>query len=166
MHKDGCTSYELVHGKPYHQKLCPFGSVVYAQVLPKVKNEGEPWKAYVWLGRSELGQLHILGSSEGIQFARTARRSPKGYDVELLKTMRDVPWDFSLEVLATKQKKVDHNRMPVILEAVAAPKENHDEAASDPPSSVAASGDAAGNPVPSGNAASSSAVHEFLSDVR
>ena len=158
VHKDGCTSYELVHGKPYHQKLCPFGSVVYAQVLPKVKNKGEPWKAYVWLGRSELGQLHILGSSEGIQFARTARRSPKGYDVELLKTMRGVPWDFSLEVMATKQKKVDHNRMPVILEAVAAPKENQDEAASDPPSSVAAGGDATGNPAPSGNAASSSAM--------
>ncbi|CAE7921995.1 unnamed protein product [Symbiodinium sp. KB8] len=58
----------------------------------------------------------------------------------------------------TSLEPVDHNRMPVILEAVAAPKENQDEAASDPPSSVAASGDAAGNPVPSGNAASSSAM--------
>ena len=149
VHKDGCTSYELVHGKPYSQKLCPFGSIVYAQVLPKVKNKGEPWKSYVWLGRSELGQLHILGSPSGIQFARTARRAPKGYDAEMLKTMRGVPWDFSLEVLATKQKKTDYSRVPVVLEA-RAPAGNNDEAASDPPSSAAPEqGDA--SPVASGD---------------
>ena len=148
VHKDGCTSYELVHGKAYSQKLCPCGSIVYAQVLPKVKNKGEPWKSYVWLGRSELGQLHILGSPSGIQFARTARRAPKGYDAEMLKTMRGVPWDFSLEVLATKQKKTDYSRVPVVLEA-RAPAGNNDEAASDPPSSAAPEqGDA--SPVASG----------------
>ena len=30
VHKDGCTSHELVHGRPYVQKLCLFGSAVYA----------------------------------------------------------------------------------------------------------------------------------------
>ena len=138
VHKDGCTSHELVHGRPYVQKLCPFGSAVYAQVLPRNKNKGEPWKQFVWLGRSDLGQLHVLGGPTGIQFSRTVRRAPKEYDLQLLKSMKGVPWDFSLEAVASKKGKVSYQRTPVLLDGplplppVEGP--GPDEAASDPAS--------------------------------
>ena len=115
VHKDGCTSHELVHGRPYAQKLCPFGCAVYAQVLPRNKSKGEPWKPFVWLGRTDLGQLHILANASGIHFARTVRRSPKNYDVELLKTMKGVPWDFSLESIPLKRRKKESSRVPVLV---------------------------------------------------
>ena len=135
VHQDGCTSHELVHGRPFSQKLCPFGSAVYAQVLPKNKNKGEPWRQFVWLGRTDLGQLRVLGSATGIQFARTVRRSPKEYDLELLEIMKGIPWDFALEVVATKKGKANGERVPIVLDG---PPASHaqpiDEAASDLPS--------------------------------
>eukprot|EP00439_Symbiodinium_sp_Y106_P003836 s9589_g1.t1 len=101
VHRDGCTSHELVHGRKYDQKLCPFGSAVYAQ-------------------------------------------PPKAYDVELLKTMRGTPYDFLLDVVPVRKKKVDKERLPILVEAAAPallPAEEAantgpgDEAASDPGSS-------------------------------
>ena len=146
MHRDGCTSHELVHGRKYDQKLCPFGSAVYAQYLPKNKNKGETWCQGVWLGRSRIGNLHVIGDSKGIHFARTIRRPPKAYDVELLKTMRGTPYDFLLDIVPVRKKKVDKERLPILVEAAAPallPAEEAantgvgDEAASDPPSSDA-----------------------------
>ena len=136
VHKDGCTSHELVHGRPFSQKLCPFGSFVYAQVLPKNKIKGEAWKPFVWLGRTPLGQLHVLGDASGIHFARTIRRAPKEYDLELLKSMKGVPWDYTLEVIPTKRRKRSQVRLPVVLEGVLTDTgPGPDEAASDPTSS-------------------------------
>ena len=104
-------------------------------MLPKNKNKGEPWRQFVWLGRTDLGQLHVLGRATGIQFARTVRRSPKEYDLELLKIMKGVPWHFALEVVATKKGKSSKERIPIVLDG---PPASHpqpiDEAASDPPS--------------------------------
>ncbi|CAE7034963.1 GIP [Symbiodinium sp. CCMP2592] len=143
---DGCTSHELVHGRKYDQKLCPFGSAVYAQYLPKNKNKGETWCQGVWLGRSRIGNLHVIGDSSGVHFARTIRRPPKLYDVELLKTMKGTPYDFLLDVVPVRKKKIEKQRLPILVEAVApapsapeavASANPGDEAASDPASSEA-----------------------------
>ena len=45
--KDGCSAFEVVHGRNYSSKLMPFGSFVHAQLLPKSKNKGESWKQCV-----------------------------------------------------------------------------------------------------------------------
>ncbi|CAE7797529.1 RE1 [Symbiodinium sp. CCMP2592] len=145
VHRDGYTSHELVYGRKYDQKLCPFGSAVYAQYLPKNKNKGEVWRQGVWFGRARIGNLYGIGDSAGIHFARTIRRPTKAYDVELLKTMRGTPYDFLLDVVPVRKKKMDKDRLPILVEA--APSllfaeeggnaGSGDEATSDPASSEA-----------------------------
>ncbi|CAE7542324.1 unnamed protein product [Symbiodinium sp. CCMP2592] len=143
--KDGCSPFELVHGRKYKSKLVPFGSFVYAQFLPKSKSKGETWKPCIWLGRSTLGDLNIVGDSQGIHQARSVRLSPKRYDVEALKIMKGVPWDHTLEVLPMRRRKTPLAvRLPVIAEGPelppGPPAPPGDEAASDPPSPDGAGG--------------------------
>ena len=123
--KDGCTSFEIVHGRKYKSKLMPFGSFVYAQLLPESKSKGDSWKACVWLGRSTVGDLNLVADAQGVHQARSVRLSPKRFDVEALKTMKGVP-------VAV--------RLPTIAEGP-----GPDEAASDPPSTPAGAGAGASN---------------------
>ena len=104
--KDGCSAFELVHGRKYKSKLMPFGSFVYAQFLPRSKSKGESWKPCVWLGRSTLGDLNLVGDAQGIHQARSVRLSPKRFDVEALKTMKGVPWDHTLEALPLRRCRI------------------------------------------------------------
>ena len=133
--KDGCASFELVHGRSYKSKLLPFGAHVYAQYLPKSKVRGECWKPCVWLGRTTLGDLNIVGEREGIHHARSVRLAPGNFLTEALKTMKGVPWDPLLDVLPSRKRKaLTGSRPPVLPENVEAPPSPADEAASDPPS--------------------------------
>ena len=133
--KDGCTAFELVHGRSYKSKLLPFGAHVYAQYLPKSKVKGECWKPCVWLGRTSLGDLNIVGDAEGTHHARSVRLAPGKFSAEALKTMKGVPWDPLLDVLPSRKRKaVTGSRLPVLLENAPAPPSPRDEAASDPPS--------------------------------
>ena len=84
----GCTSFELVHGRSYKSKLLPFGAHVYAQYLPKSKVRGGCWQPCVWLGRTSLGDLNIVGDAEGIQHARSVRLAPGKFSTEALRTMK------------------------------------------------------------------------------
>ena len=138
VHSDGCTSFEPLHGRQYDAKLCPFGSLVYAQSLPKPKQKGEPWRPCVWLGRTTFGHLNIIADATGVHVARSVRRACRGYGTELIKAMRGVSWNHTLDVLGTKKEKREKFRIAVVLEAPQeVPTVNHagDEAASDPPSS-------------------------------
>ena len=133
--KDGCTAFELVHGRSYKSKLLPFGAHVYAQYLPKSKVKGECWKPCVWLGRTSLGDLNIVGDAEGTHHARSVRLAPGKFSAETLKTMKGVPWDPLLDVLPSRKRKaVTGSRLPVLLEDSVVPPSPQDEAASDPPS--------------------------------
>ena len=44
VHADGCTSFELVHGRKYAGKIAAFGSVIFAQRVPKPKAKGVFWE--------------------------------------------------------------------------------------------------------------------------
>ena len=79
---------------------------MYAQFLPKSKSKGESWKPCVWLGRSTLGDLNLVGDAQGIHQARSVRLSPKRFDVEALKTMKGVPWDHTLEALPLRRCRI------------------------------------------------------------
>ena len=127
--KGGCASFELVHGRSYKSKLLPSGAHVYAQYLPKSKVRGECWKPCVWLGRTTLGDLDIVGDREGIHHARSVRLAPGKFSTEALKTMKGVPWDPLLDVLPSRKRKaLTGSRLPVLPENVEAPPSPADEA--------------------------------------
>ena len=109
---------------------------MYAQLLPKSKSNGESWKPCVWLGRSTLGDLNLVADAQGV-----LRLSPKGLGVEALKTMKGVPWDFTLDALPLRRRRIPVAvRLPAIAEGPGPA-----EAASDPPSTPAGAGAGASN---------------------
>ena len=108
---------------------------MYAQYLPKSKVRGECWKPCVWLGRTSLGDLNIVGDAEGIHHARSVRLAPGKFSTEALKTMKGVSWDPLLDVLPSRKRKaLTGSRLPVLPDDVEAPPAPTDEAAADPPS--------------------------------
>ena len=124
--------------RSYKSKLFAFGADVYAQYLPKSKLCGECWKPCIWLGRTTLGDLNIVGDGEGIDHARSVRLAPGKFSTEALKTMKGVPRDPLLDVLPSRKRKaLTGSRLPVLPENVEAPPSPADEAASDPPSPAA-----------------------------
>ena len=55
--QSGQTAFELVHGRSYAGKLCPYGSAVFAQLLPLTPAKGNGWTKGIFLGKSTLGNL-------------------------------------------------------------------------------------------------------------
>ena len=129
VHSDGCASFELVHGRKYDSKIAAFGSVVFAQVVPKKKVKGVTWDKAVYLGKSSIGNLSIISSSSGVHYARTIRRASEVYQPDMIVAMRGVVWDPKLDVVSAKACKPVKFRIPEIaVEGGPGP----DEAASDP----------------------------------
>ncbi|CAE7811967.1 unnamed protein product [Symbiodinium sp. CCMP2592] len=147
----GQTPYELIHGHSFAAKIAPFGCSVFAQCLPKVKAKGATWIKGVYLGRSHSGALNVIGTSEGIQFARTIRRSPTEFEPMLLDAVKGVSWNLTLGVVGVRVPRGGRRiRLPAVVEqAEQAPPEEErdqreqsgpgDEAGSDPTTSSSSS---------------------------
>ena len=150
----GQTPYELVHGHSYVGKIAPFGCSVFAQCLPKLKAKGATWIKGVYLGRSHSGALNVIGAPEGVQFARSMRRSPTEFEPMLLDAVKGVSWNLTLGVVGVRVPRGGRRvRLPMVAEQAALPpqeeeeqdreqreqSEHGDEAASDPTSSSASS---------------------------
>ena len=132
----GQTPFELVHGRSYAGKLCPFGSVVFAQVLPITKAKAESWRKCVWLGKSSLGNLNLVADAQGVHYARSFRRGALTFDSEAIASMKGVPWNSQLDTVPVKRKKAPRFRVPE-LEAQALPEQEGDSAPPlEPPAAV------------------------------
>ena len=89
--QSGQTAFELVHGRSYTGKLCPYGGAVFAQLLPVTPAKGNGWTKGIFLGKSTLGNLNIIGTNTGVHYARTMRRGPLSFETELIASTRGVP---------------------------------------------------------------------------
>ena len=174
VHSDGCTSFELVHGRKYEAKLAPFGSTIFAQPIPKPKAKGVAWEKAVFLGKSTVGNLNIISNAKGVQYSRTMRRAAEEYQADLVMAMRGVPWDPREDVVGVKLKPPLRVRFPVAAESGPPPPEPEppvdtaaqDEAGSDPESpgsSILQGLDAVSHPALSSSSASSSASQQASS---
>ena len=137
VHADGCTSFELVHSRKYAGKIAAFGSVIFAQRVPKPKAKGIFWEKALFLGKSSLGNLNIIGNEKGVMYARTMRRAAQGYQPDVLKVMKGVPWDPLAGVENLRLKRPRRLRIPELPPIAERGLQEipGDEAASDPPSS-------------------------------
>ncbi|CAE7599013.1 unnamed protein product, partial [Symbiodinium necroappetens] len=123
VHSDGCTSFELVHGRKYEAKLAPFGSTIFAHPIPKPKAKGVAWEKAVFLGKSTVGNLNIISNAKGVQYSRTMRRAAEEYQADLVMAMRGVPWDPREDVVGVKLKPPLRVRFPVAAESGPPPPE-------------------------------------------
>ena len=79
----------------------------------------------------------MIGNEKGVMYARTMRRAAQGYQPDVLKVMKGVPWDplAGVENLQLKRpRRLRIPELPPIAERVPQGSPG-DEAASDPPSS-------------------------------
>ena len=140
--QSGQTAFELIHRRSYTGKLCPFGGAVFAQLLPGTPAKGNGWTKGIFLGKSTLGNLDIIGTNTGVHYARTMRRGPLSFETELIASTRGVPWNATLDVIPVKRKKPPKFRAPILIEPEEPTKDEKekkdpgpDEAGSDPLSS-------------------------------
>ena len=103
--ESGQTAFELVHGRSYTGKICPYGGAVFAQLLPVTPAKGNGWTKEIFLGKSTLGNLNIIGTNTGVHYARTMRRGPLSFETELIASTRGVPGNATLDVIPVKRKK-------------------------------------------------------------
>ena len=138
VHNDGCTSFEIVHGRKYDSKIAGFGSTVFCQFVPKKKVKGVAWEKAVYLGKSSLGDLSIVANASGVHYARTIRRAAQVYQAGMIVAMKGVPWNATLDVVAARTKgRGALGRVPVVAApALGEAEPPGDEAASDPPTST------------------------------
>ncbi|CAE7315403.1 unnamed protein product, partial [Symbiodinium microadriaticum] len=138
VHNDGCTSFEIVHGRKCDSKIAAFGSTVFCQFVPKKKVKGVAWEKAVYLRKSSLGDLSIVANASGVHYARTIRRAAQVYQADMIVAMKGVPWNATLDVVAARTKgRGALGRVPVVAApALGEAEPPGDEAASDPPTST------------------------------
>ena len=105
---------------------------------------GPRWKHGVWLGKVASGDMHVVGTSEGIFLTRSIRRNAVAFNLNRFADLENYPWEFGLAALGNKlihNKRVTHPlafgvgaALPpqIDLEAIAVQKyaqENPDEGA-------------------------------------
>ncbi|CAE7237776.1 unnamed protein product [Symbiodinium sp. CCMP2592] len=140
VHAEGCTSFEIVHGRKYDSKICAFGSTVFCQFVPKKKVKGVVWEKAVYLGKSSIGDLNIVANASGVHYAQTIRRAAQVYQAEMIVAMKGVPWNPTLDVVAARTKKGGLGRVPLLAPpAVGEVPSPMDVAGSDPPTTPQAS---------------------------
>ena len=171
--QSGQTPFELALGREYTGKLCAFGSPVYAQVVPYKKSKGEPWQKFVFLGKTAMGNLSVVGNKFGVFQARTMRKGSMEYDTEMIVDLRGVPWDTQLNVVTSRKRARSLPRVinPALLAAQAPGDHLGDEAASDPESepglpnpALAHPGGVAGTPPGSGGQSSMASPMSAVSE--
>ena len=162
--QSGQTAFELVHGRSYTGKLCPFGGAVFAQLLPVTPAKGNGWTKGIFLGKSTLVNLNIVGTNTGVHYARTMRRGPLSFETELIASTRGVPWNATLDVIPVKRKRAPKFRAPILVEPEESTKGEEkkkdpgpDEAGSDPSNSVSLPGESVAGYSPSPMSGASSA---------
>eukprot|EP00971_Amphidinium_carterae_P340411 6478743-Amphidinium_carterae.1 len=150
----GHTPYYLAFGANYCSELVPFmETVLFRHSLPSHRRlhgvqrfkADSLWAKAVWLGRREQNGEHILGTPDGIQFARTVRRlePARRHQVKVLQAMRGTPWAPATRSLGKKRRE-----LPVVFEPQAEGSHDRDAEARVQPSGVGDAGAASLAPPP------------------
>eukprot|EP00971_Amphidinium_carterae_P299620 5953018-Amphidinium_carterae.1 len=112
----GHTPYFLAFGANYCGELVPFmETVLFRHSLPSHRRlhgvqrfkADSLWAKAVWLGRREQNGEHILGTPNGIQFARTVRRlePSRRHQIKVLQAMVGTPWAPATRSMGKKRRE-------------------------------------------------------------
>ena len=114
----GETPYERCTGRQYTGKLCMFGEQVMGYLKPSAK--GLPsWQRGIWLGKTLMGDSHIVSTNKGLFVTRSVRRLPTPWSLEESGEVEIAPWECAFATLGSKLS-VPKRVMPPIAEAVPA----------------------------------------------
>ena len=92
--RKGKTPFEILFDREYKGTLAPWGSVVLAKPLPKVKEKGESWKRGIFVGKDAVSNLNLVSTRQGIVKCRTMRQCTPRYSIEALSEATGTPWNY------------------------------------------------------------------------
>jgi hypothetical protein len=69
----GQTPYERANDRCYSGKICMFGEDVLGYL--RVEKGGPKWQHGLWLGKVASGDMHVVGTADGIFLTRSIRRN-------------------------------------------------------------------------------------------
>ena len=75
----GQTPYERAQDRCYSGKLCMFGEDVLGYL--RVDKGGARWQHGLWLGKIASGDMHIIGTADGIFLTRSVRRNATPFNL-------------------------------------------------------------------------------------
>jgi hypothetical protein len=96
----GQTPYERAHDRCYSGKLCMFGEDVLGYL--HVDKGGARWQHGLWLGKIASGDMHIIGTADGIFLTRSVRRNATPFNLNRFGDLDRYPWEFGLAALGSK----------------------------------------------------------------
>ena len=99
----GKTPFEILFDREYKGTLAPWGSVVSAKPLPKVKEKREAWRKGILVGKDALSNMNLVSTRKALVKCRTMRQCTPIYDVEVLAEATGTPWNYVQDALVTSR---------------------------------------------------------------
>lgn len=117
----GKSSFSMVTDTIHSGEHAPFGETLlwYMTHPPSNRIGGEQlrraeprWRKWVWLGRSEDTDEHLISTDSGVIKFRSVKRLEPGNeaDPDLLLTMKGVPWDMARAVIGRPKRRPARER--------------------------------------------------------
>ena len=110
--RKGSTPFEVLFDREYKGTLSPWGSVVLAKPVPKVKEKGEPWIKGVFVGKDTVSNVNLVSTRKGIVKCRTMRQCTPLYEVEVLAEATGTPWNYVQDTLVGRKQTKTMKRLP------------------------------------------------------
>eukprot|EP00439_Symbiodinium_sp_Y106_P061075 s2069_g9.t1 len=101
--RKGKTPFEILFDREYKGTLAPWGSVVLAKPLPKVKEKGEAWKKGIFVGKDAVSNMNLVSTRQGIVKCRTMRQCTPRYSIEVLAEATGTPWNYVQDSLVGRK---------------------------------------------------------------
>ena len=92
----GKTPFEVLFDREYQGTLAPWGSVVLAKQLPKVKEKGEPWRKGIFVGKDMVSNMNLVSTRKGIMKARSMRQCTPAFNLKRVADRGTTPKSSSL----------------------------------------------------------------------
>ena len=105
----GQTAYERAHDRYYSGKLAMFGEDILGYLA--MDKGGPRWRHGIWLGKVASGDMHVVGTAEGVFLTRSIRRNAVAFNLSRFADLENYPWEFGLAALGNKlvhNKRVTH----------------------------------------------------------
>ena len=97
----GQTAYERCSDRVYSGKLAMFGEDVLGYLRTDLK-AAPRWQHGIWMGKTVSGDLHIIGTENGIFVTRSIRRNAVPFNLNRLGDLENWPWEFGYAALGNR----------------------------------------------------------------
>ena len=97
----GQRAYERCSDRVYTGKLAMFGEDVLGYLRTDLK-AAPRWQHGIWMGKTMSGDLHMIGTENGVFVTRSIRRNAVPFNLNRLGDIENWPWEFGYAALGNR----------------------------------------------------------------